>query len=73
VLVVLLGLQAIEVAVVRPYVDRRTVRVGPSIPIVVSLLGFELYGVGGSVYGIALAVIALAALDAIGRQREHAA
>jgi predicted PurR-regulated permease PerM len=73
VLVVLLGLQAIEVAVVRPYVDRRTVRVGPSIPIIVGLLGFELYGVGGSVYGIALAVIGLAALDAIGRQGEHAA
>ena len=35
VLVVLLGLQAIEVAVVRPYVDRRTVRVGPTIPIIV--------------------------------------
>ena len=32
VLVVLLGLQAIEIAVVRPYVDRRTVRVGPTHP-----------------------------------------
>ena len=53
----------------RPYVDTRTVRVGPTIPIIVGLLGFELYGVGGSVYGIALAVIALAALDAIGRIR----
>ena len=72
VLVVLLALQAVEVAVVRPYVDHRTVRVGPTIPIIVGLLGFELYGVGGSVYGIALAVIALAALDAIGRQRRAA-
>ena len=33
------------------------------------LLGFELYGVGGAIYGIALAVFALAALDAIGRLR----
>lgn len=63
----LLVLQAIEAVVVRPYVDARTVRVGPTIPIVVALLGFELYGVGGSIYGIALAVIALAALDAVGR------
>ena len=44
-------------------------RVGPTIPIVVALLGFELYGVGGAIYGIALAVIALAALDAVGRLR----
>lgn len=73
VLVVLLFLQAIEIAVVRPYVDRRTVRVGPTIPIIVGLLGFELYGVGGSIYAIALGVIVLAALDAIGRQREQPA
>ena len=65
----LLVLQTIEAAVVRPFVDARTVRVGPTIPIVVGLLGFELYGVGGAVYGIALAVIALAALDAVGRIR----
>ena len=65
----LLVLQAIEAAAVRPYVDARTVRVGPTIPIVVALLGFELYGVGGAIYGIALAVIALAALDAVGRLR----
>jgi predicted PurR-regulated permease PerM len=69
VLLVLLALQTIEAAVVRPFVDARTVRVGPTIPIVVALLGFELYGVGGAVYGIALSVIALAALDAVGRLR----
>ena len=69
VLVVLVVLQAVEAAVVRPVVDARTVRVGPTIPIIVALLGFELYGVGGAIYGIALAVIALAALDAVGRLR----
>ena len=63
VLAVILVLQTVEVAVVCPAVDARTVRVGPSIPIIVGLLGFELYGIGGSIYGIALAVIALAALD----------
>lgn len=70
VVVALVVLQAIEAAVVRPYVDPRTVRVGPTIPIVVALLGFELYGAGGAVYSIALAVIALAALDAVGRLRD---
>ncbi|HEU4841176.1 MAG TPA: AI-2E family transporter [Ilumatobacteraceae bacterium] len=68
-LLVLLVLQTIEAAVVRPIVDPRTVRVGPTIPIIVGLLGFELYGVGGAVYGIALAVIGLAALDSAGRIR----
>jgi putative heme transporter len=69
VLVVLLLLQAIEAVIVRPWVDPRTVRLGPAAPIVVGLLGFELYGIGGAIYGIALTVIAFAALDAVGRIR----
>lgn len=69
VLVVLLGLQAIDAAVVRPYVDARTVRIGPTVPIVVGLLGFELYGIGGAIYGVAVAVLAMAALDAVGTLR----
>jgi putative heme transporter len=70
VLIVLLLLQAIEAVVVRPWVDPRTVRLGPAAPIVVGLLGFELYGIGGAIYGIALTVIAFAALDAVGRIRD---
>ena len=67
VLIVLLLLQAIEATIVRPWVDPRTVRIGPAAAIVVGLLGFELYGIGGAVYGIALIALAFAALDAIGR------
>lgn len=69
VLGVLLALQLVEALVVRPRVDRRTVRVGPTAPIVVALLGFELYGFGGAVYAVAAVVIVLAALDAAGRLR----
>ena len=65
----LVALQAVEAAVVRPVVDARTVRVGPTVAVVVALVGFELYGVGGAVYGVALAVIGLAALDELGRLR----
>jgi len=72
VLGVVVILQAVEVVVVRPRVDRATVRVGPTVPIIVGLLGFELYGIGGAVYGLALAVLALAAMDAVGRQRSDA-
>ena len=70
VVAVLVALQAVEAVVVRPAVDARTVRVGPTVAVAVALLGFELYGVGGAVYGLALAVIALAALDAVGRRRD---
>ena len=69
VLVVLLALQTVEAVIVRPSVDPRTVRLGPAAPIIVGLLGFELYGIGGAIYGIALTVIAFAAMDAIGRIR----
>jgi predicted PurR-regulated permease PerM len=65
----LLALQAFEAGVVRPRVDARTVRLGPTVPIIVGLLGFELYGIGGAIYGIALAVIVLAGSDAFGRLR----
>jgi putative heme transporter len=69
VVIVLLLLQLVEVAIVRPRVDPRTVRLGPAAATVVGLLGLELYGIGGAVYGIALVVIALAALDAAGAAR----
>ena len=68
-LVVLLALQTVEAVIVRPWVDPRTVRLGPAAPIIVGLLGFELYGIGGAIYGIALTVIAFAAMDTIGRIR----
>jgi predicted PurR-regulated permease PerM len=64
---VLVTLQLFEAIVYRPWLERRSVRVGPTFPLVVGLLGFELYGVGGALYGIALAVIGLAALDAAGQ------
>jgi len=62
----LVALQAFEALVVRPYLDRRAIRVGPTLPTVVGLLSYELYGIGGAIYGVGLAVLALAALDAIG-------
>ena len=54
---------------VRPFVDRRTVRLGPTVPVVVGLVAFELYGVGGAIYAVALAILGLAGLDAVGRRQ----
>jgi predicted PurR-regulated permease PerM len=66
VLFVVIGLQVVEAGIVRPWVDARTLRLGPTVPIMAGLLGFELYGAGGAAYAIALSVLGLAALDAVG-------
>lgn len=48
----------------RPRCDRRTVEVGLFLPLVATLVGYELYRVGGAVYGYALVVIGLAVVAA---------
>ncbi len=69
----LFALQLAEGLLVRPRIEAHSVRVGPAVPIIVGILGFELYGIGGAIYGIALAVIGLAALDAAGQEPDGAA
>lgn len=66
VLGVLLGLQVLETAVVRKRVDRVSVHIGPALPAMVALIGYELYGIGGAVYGAAALVFLIAWLDAAG-------
>jgi hypothetical protein len=44
------------------------VHIGLLVPWVVAILGYELYGVGGVAYGLALAVFFLAVLDELGRR-----
>lgn len=55
--------QGLEAFVVRRVVDRRTLHVGPAIPVIVGAIGLEAYGIGGALYGAALAVILLALAD----------
>lgn len=62
-------LQVACAAVMRP-VQRRTVYVGPGITLVVGLLGFAAYNVGGALVGIAAAVFALALVDALATNEE---
>lgn len=47
----------------RPRVDSRSVHVGPAIPVFVVALGFATYGIGGALYGCAVAVFLLALAD----------
>lgn len=60
------GFLLVQVAmavIVHRYVDARTVRVGPAVIVIVALVGFEVYGFGGTFYGVALAVFGVAALE----------
>ena len=59
-------LQAVEVLVVRKRVDRASVHIGPALPAIVALLGYELYGIGGAMYGAAGLVFLIAWLDVLG-------
>lgn len=61
----LVGLQLVEALVIRPRVDRRTVRVGPALILIGTLVGFELYGFGGALYGTAALVLLWAILQAM--------
>jgi predicted PurR-regulated permease PerM len=56
--------QAVETLAFRPWIDRRTLHVGPAIPVIVAAVGIEVYGVGGALYGVAIAVLVLAMADA---------
>ncbi len=71
VLALLVTLQAVEVLVVRPFVDSRSVRVGTTVALVVALVAFDLYGVGAAACAVALAAIGLAALDVYGASRDE--
>jgi predicted PurR-regulated permease PerM len=61
----LVGLQLVEAWVIRPRVDRRTIRVGPALMLIGTLIGFELYGIGGALYGTAVLVLLWAVLQAM--------
>lgn len=56
-------LQAAEWRYWRPLVDGRSLHVGPAVPVVVAIVGFGIYGIGGALYGCVLAVLALALAD----------
>ena len=60
----LIGLQSVDVLAVRPQADRM-VRVGPALILAGILIGFELYGFGGALYGTALLVLSWAVLGAM--------
>lgn len=65
IIAVVVAAQAVEALAVRRFVDRRTLHVGPAIPVIVGSVGLEVYGIGGALYGVAVAVLFLAMADAV--------
>ncbi|HAS09939.1 MAG TPA: hypothetical protein DCS55_05370 [Acidimicrobiaceae bacterium] len=63
-------LQAVEALHARRWIDRWGVEVGPSVVLIVVLLGYELHGIGMAFFGVAFAVFALAVIDQVPRARE---
>lgn len=63
VVALVLGLQLVEALVVRPRMEARTLTVGPALTLIIAIIGFEIYGFGGSVYAFAALVLGLAILD----------
>ncbi len=60
---VALALQFLEATRWRPFVDGRSLYVGPALPIVGGVLGYAIYGVGGLIVTVTLFVFGLALAD----------
>lgn len=71
ILLVAVAAQGVEALLVRRLVDRRTLHVGPAIPVIVGSVGLEVYGIGGALYGVALAVFLLAMADAAATEADE--
>lgn len=65
--VVYIALQIADGLVVRRIISPRSLVVGPAAVVIALVIGFEVYGLGGALYGAALAVFLMAGLDAAGR------
>lgn len=59
-----MALQVVDLLWWRPFCDRRTVEVGLFLPLIATMIGYELYRIGGAVYCYALVVLTLALIAA---------
>jgi hypothetical protein len=66
--VVVLACQLGDSFWLRRRISLHSVHIGLFVPWVVALVAYEVYGVGGVAYGLALAVFLLAVLDELGRR-----
>lgn len=72
VVAVVLAIQIVQIVVVQPRITEHVLYAGPALIGVTFLVGYELYGLGGGLYGYAIAIAALAVTEAIGTERVYA-
>ena len=64
------ALQLVEALWWRRWVDHRALHVGPAPVVIIGILGFSVYGIGGAIGGAALTVFGLALADALSADDE---
>ena len=58
-----LAAQVVEATTWRPRLDRRSLYVGPAVPVVISVIGYSVRGFNGALVAVVTAVFALAVAD----------
>jgi predicted PurR-regulated permease PerM len=71
VLIALVAWQVVDVVFLRRRLVRRSIAIGPAITTVVVMLGVDLYGIGGALVGLALAVFVVALVDELAPTDAH--
>lgn len=70
--ILFVAMQAISTFVIQPKIVRHShLYVGPAIMSIAGLIGFELYGIGGALYGTAIIILGVALIDSIAESRSE--
>lgn len=72
VVALVLALQLVQINVVQPRITREVMYVGPAMLGGALLIGYEIYGLAGALFGYALVVVLTALTDAIGTEPVYA-
>jgi predicted PurR-regulated permease PerM len=72
VVAVVLALEVVQINVVQPRITREVMYVGPALIGGAMLVGYEIYGLAGALFGYALVVMITALTDAISTEPVYA-
>ena len=71
-LVCFTGLQVVEASFFRRHVNSQVMRFGPALTVSVSAIGYSVYGLGGALSCLAIAAMAVGAIDEAGELESEA-
>jgi predicted PurR-regulated permease PerM len=61
--ILVVGYQAFEALLLQRIVHRWSIRFGPALTVIVTMISFELYGIPGAVSGLMVAIMVVSVLD----------